>query len=164
MTPKQKKIVSAVVVLFVVFIIAFFGFIIYITFNTSPTVRKKMINHYSNYNSYVEVYVRIPETPKKGSELVHIGVEFIGENADRFTKNGFGGFCMPASNYDVMVSNGFNFEDTETVYKFLASPAIWWDGGQPFAVAVFSEDDSTVYLDYETGKKNLLYYIKNDMD
>lgn len=164
MTSKQKKIIIAVVVLLVVFLVVPYGHAIYFTFHTAPSVRKKMVNYYSNDNSYVEVHARITETPKKGSNYVYIKVEFVGQIDKGFISNRARGFDMPVSDYDIMVSNGFDFEDREAVYKVLASPAIWWDGGQPFAVAVFSEDGQTVYLDYETGKKNLLYYIKNDMD
>lgn len=167
MTPKQKKIIIAVVVLLVVFLVVLYGHVIYFTFHTAPSVRKKMINHYSNDKNYVEVQARITETPKpyyKGNKWVFISVEFIGEVDKHFKNNSARGFEMPLSDYDIMVSNGVDFEDREAVYKFLASPMIWWDGGQPFAIAVFSADGKTTYLDYETGKKNLLYYIKNDMD
>ncbi|MDE5593500.1 MAG: hypothetical protein K2I75_06170 [Clostridiales bacterium] len=163
---RKNKICIIVAVIAIVGMIVGFGFIIYYNFHTSPSVRKKMVNHYSDDNSYVVVYAKIASTPPKPNvgDQFWFEVEFIGEIDESFIKNSARGFYMPAADYDIMVSNGLDFKNRETVYKFLASPWIWWDGGQPFAVAVFSEDGQTVYLDYETGKNNLLYYIKNDLD
>ncbi len=164
MTKSQKTTIIVVSVVAALLIALIAVIIYYYAFATSPVVRKKMIVYYENDDSYTEVYAKIVDPPQASDgKGVFIGVEFVGDVDSEFTANGAEGFSMPQTDYNSLIENGVDFDNTETVYKFIASPRIWWNGGQPFAVAMYSEDGQTVYLDYDTGKADLLYYIENVM-
>lgn len=167
LTHQQKVVIIVLSITIPVIIIGMFGIFFYFTLNTSPTARRKMLLFYSDDSSYTEVSVtltnndRLQTPPQNKQGQFYIGVEF--NNPD--DKNIFdigSGFAFPATVYDVLIANGMDFSDGVKC-KITASPRIWWDGGTPFAVAIKSADGRTTYLDYETGKASLLYYIENDM-
>ena len=61
-----------------------------------------------------------------------------------------------------LVENGFFDVMEEKEFKVITSFYMWWDGWNFPIVGIKSED--TVYLDYKTGKANLLDWIQNDLN
>ena len=162
----RKQIVSiTIAAIIVAAVIVGFGFIFYYyLFGTAPNVRKSMLNYCENDDNYFEVYAKItsPDAYKYNDPCVSISVEFVGGEDEIFTEKKITGLGMPLSNYNAMIASGLDTEDGETVYRFVLSAGSWYGQIYSYVVAVYSEDGDTVYLDYETGKANLLYYIKKE--
>lgn len=166
LTKKEKIIVAAVILLIVGVLVGFGVIFYYYLFATSPSKRKKMIKYYSDNNNYIEVGVTLRDTEKlqnkPNGEWFYIRVEFNDpKDKDKFDVGS--GFEFPVADYNVLKDNGFEFNDGVKCVV-TAAPRIWWDGGTPFAVGIKSEDGQTEYLDFDTGKNNLLHYIKDILD
>ena len=165
LTRKQKISIAIAAILIVGFLVGI-GFILYYYLvGTSPTVRKKMVEYHENDENYFDVCAKItsPTPYKYNDPCVSVAVEFVGGDNGVFTDNEAGGLKMPLTNYNAIVENGLDTSDGEAVYRFTVAAGSWYGQVYSYAVAVYSEDGEAVYLDYETGKADLLYYIKNDM-
>lgn len=149
-------------------------------FPTSQSIRNKMCDYYNNPSNYETVYGKaqilfydrqtilinvtidegyLQDNPN-GSNLKPNQIyqyEFIESNSKIITDNGieeaFG--ITTVNDYGVKVT-----EITQTV-SVIVTNAIWWDGGTPFAVGLSIGDKD--YLEADTGKGNLINYIKYEM-
>ena len=153
---KGMKIRIAVVVIIFSAVIVGLGVIIYYyIFATSPIARKKMIAYYENDDNYQTVECSELVLPQGASdELIIIHAEPVdGGMSESETCE----FAFPNAAYALMQDAGFV---GDAAYRIVYAPAIWWDGGYPFAIGVYSRDGETVYLDSVAGKELLLVYIR----
>ena len=182
MTKKIKIIISiSVVITFVIIFVFFFG-MFWMMCHTSKSARKLMYNHYSDDANYVTIYGDAFFKTDYGDgmtvtiTLSEECVQALNQNQDKrvYTTEKSYSYVIYEINHKALKENGFYgaldevIRDNNTTYYRADKPitltideSIWWDGGTPVAVSVTVGD--TCYLDFDTGKANLLYYVQNIM-
>ena len=151
---------------------------------TGKMERARMCSYYGNDDNYVEArgiltFIEL-DRGDNISLIINFDEEFISQNEDilyKFKKdppcttgkiigdskqilidNGF---------YDLLIDPGYEvtWQNTEPLIDGLITIRIalkiWGDGWDPIIVSVKVGD--TVYLDFETGKANLLDWVQNEM-
>ena len=145
------------------------------TCHTLPSTRKEIYNYYSNAE-FVNAYGTIEELNGNyiSVELDREWVNTLSESEKRaygiYNDNLNLTYIFPPKSVAILQNNGLwailsldengNISD-KTTFTFIIDNSIWWDGGRPFAVGLATDD--TVYLDFDTGKSNLLDYVQNEM-
>lgn len=153
----------------------------------SKKQRARIYAYYSNDDNYVEVYGKLVYNTEglDGNSAWHImfDEEFISENQELYNrwfagKNPQGVGCeIIDKNHTVLLENGFydllldeSEIDKTAEYPALIEEKIYivtsysaYTGPWTCRPAVEVRVGDTVYLDYETGKANVLEWIQNDL-
>lgn len=181
MTKKKKltlitlSVIGGIVLLggTLVFII-FVGF--WFLFPTSPRVRQMIYDEYSDDTKYVTIYGTAKLYVLDNNDYVFVDIypddEFLQTHTQY--KAGYAhSYEIDSVNNDYLKNNGFYESLTEFeigdsgeyalngTVTLVVNESIWWDGDEPNLISI--DINGTTYLDYETGKANLLYYVQNVM-
>ena len=175
---KRRKI-FVVLSLCIVSLVCFSGCL----FAVKPWERKKLYKYYSNDENYIAIQGNIRSCKYYEDGRVSFTIEFnqeclenLGEEVKRFmflNDEPVAAFKTAAKNQQILLENNFYelFEELNPTQggvfilnytvELITSPKIWWDGWSPVFVGV--KVGEQIYLDYETGKTNLLDWIQNDL-
>lgn len=136
-------------------------------FAIKPWERKKLYEYYSDNANYIRVKGKITYN-NAAYEKRYLSIEIDEEQyrkeygeflPDNYWHNN--SFEIERENENILLKNGFyDHLNADTEAEFITSFYIWWDGWDFPIVGV--KIGETTYLDYETGKTNLLYCIKNE--
>lgn len=132
-----------------------------------PWERKKLYNYYSVDSNYVTVKGKIVKDKWADETFfsVQIDVEAYRDKYDEWRMGNYVDrpyFEIRGWSIEVLEENGFFDVMEEKEFEVITSFYIWWDGWNFPIVGIRSEE--TIYLDYETGKENLLNWIQNDLN
>lgn len=183
MTKKKKitiialSVIGGIVLLggTVAFII-FTGF--WFLFPTSPKVRQIIYDEYSDDAKYVTISGTAKLHVLENSDYVFVELypddEFF-QTHTNYRADYVPSYEVDSVNNEYLMNNGFYESLTEfelgnrgeKIYSLngtvmlVVNESIWWDGDKPNLISI--DINGTTYLDYETGKANLLYYVQNVM-
>lgn len=117
--------------------------------------RNEMIEYYSNDENYITVVGKVTEVIKVEEGALYVTVNEKENDESLFLE-------VQPEFEEILYQNGLYFEaNNEVYYSFVIAPRIWWDGWKEPIVAVYSEDGSMTYLDYETGKSFYVEYMRS---
>ena len=182
MTKKEKVKIALYVIGGVLLLCGILAFIIrvgfWFMFPTTPSVRRKIYNEYLDDSKYETIsgtatisvwgddgYVFINITPDE--EFLQARPDYTPGYVLPYEIDSVNGEYLKTTNFNEVLTD---FETNEYGYKIYTLPgtvtivvnnSIWWDGDKPNLISI--EIDGTTYLDYETGKANLLDYVQNVM-
>ena len=183
MTKKKKAtIFSLSVIGGVLLTAAVLAFIIrvgfWFMFPTTPRVRQLIYDTYSNDDGYVtisgtgtltvcgsegDLYVKI--TPYE--EFLQAHPNYTPGYALTYEIDSVNSEYLKTTNFHEILTDYETNEYGSKIYKLpgtvtlTVNNSIWWDGDYHNLISI--EVDGTTYLDYETGKANILYYVQNVM-
>lgn len=120
----------------------------------SGCYKDKMLKYYSNDKNYSRIICRIEDIYK--FEDNYVCVKLSGANGNELNCNEF---CIIPRNYDVLSENGFfdKIKISDEI-QILAAIQVFGDGYDIPIVEI--EFNGECYLDFETGKENLLKYVE----
>lgn len=182
MTKKKKAtIISLSVIGGVLLTAGVLAFIIFVGFwflwPTTPRVRQLIYNEYADDSKYITITGTATVSVWGDDGYAYINItpdeEFLQSHTNYtpgvlpYEIDSVNGEYLRTTNFHEILTD---FETEKYGYKIYTLPdtvtltvnnSIWWDGDKPNLISI--EVDGTTYLDYETGKANLLYYVQNVM-
>ncbi len=180
MSKKAKIIISVSVISAHVFLFIFIFSMFWMMCHTSKSVRKDMYNHYSDDATYLTVYGDAYFSTGYGDgmsvtiTLTEECVQTLNQKQDKITfeTDKAYRYSIYEANRKALEDNGFYgvlnevIKDNNTTYYRVDKPVTLIindrrDARTPVAVSVTVGD--TCYLDFKTGKANLLYYVQHIM-
>jgi len=185
MMSKKKKIaiITVSVVAGVVLIVGIILFIIFTGFwfllPTSPEVRQLIYDEYADDTKYVTIYgtaeLHVSEQHNYAYFKINLDSECLQTHTQYQRADNTYLYDIDSVNNDYLKTTDFyesltefEIDDSgEKIYQLngtvtlIVNESIWWDGDKPNLVSF--DVNGITYLDYETGKSNLLYYVKNVM-
>ncbi|MDE7453063.1 MAG: hypothetical protein K2N22_01490 [Clostridia bacterium] len=181
MTKKDKiTVIVSVISGFFITLACFIGGILIASY-TPKSVRQKIYNYYADDKNYLTLYGDVFFCVQDYNALLRVTVNLSEECVQTLNREGKKkyeanknySYYFNAANRDVLTENGFNevlnevINDYSVKYYRVDKPVtlIVSEGFRiktdPTVVSVTAGD--TCYLDFETGKANLLYYVQHVM-
>lgn len=174
------KIKAFISCIFIALLTSLFCFSSCVLLPTSSRQRAKMCSYYSNDDNYVEVSGTMRSCHLNQGNHIKLTILFdeesVSQNKDfykQFISLSMTTGVIVGYSEIVLIDNGFYALFVNPDYETEAKPMpeeqvtiitclkMWGDGWDPVIVSVKVGD--TVYLDFETGKANLLDWVQNDM-
>ena len=143
-------------------------------FSVKPWERERMYNYYTQDSIYFSVWGEMKVYFDDYEDGRASCIAYLEEEGliKRFMQETAADFLVVNKNQKILEESGFyknlekagigQNEQRSPVIKIMQSPKIWFDGWEPVLVSV--EMGDVVYLDYKTGKANLLDWIENDLN
>ncbi len=151
-------------------------------FSVKPWERERMYNYYTQDSIYFSVWGEMKVyfddyEDGRARWIINFNescIAYLEEEGliKRFMQETAADFLVVNKNQKILEESGFyknlekagigQNEQRSPVIKIMQSPKIWFDGWEPVLVSV--EMGDVVYLDYKTGKANLLDWIENDLN
>ena len=123
--------------------------------------KERALKVYKDSKNFIEVECSISQVSEDGEGNIIL----LLENIECLTpdKNPYKSYycIIVPKNKDILNENDFIYSDENKSYRIIFCPCIMWDGGLCHILSI--SDEETVYLDYDSGIKNVLDWIKNDM-
>ena len=171
MTKKKRNIIIIVSVFAPAVMVAvpILGLLLFLTYSEKlETLRA--LKYYVNDQSYIQIVAQIDQAEESynsywGSSYLEIRLKYDGNYRDlRYAE----AFDIIVPNVNVLKENGFIAEPGEKYYKITVGRRTISDGPNMLMahpiVALSELDDDKVYLDFKTGKINLISFIQTKMN
>lgn len=142
----------------ILFLLSFVFAIIFLS-SCLLTDKERAIKVYSNSNNFVEVECNISGASENDEgDVILLLNNIVCLTPDKNPYNSY--YCIIIlKNKEILNNNKFAYNDENKLYKVTFCPCIMWDGGLCHILSI--SDEETVYLDYESGKNNVLDWLES---
>ena len=181
----KKKKITIITISVIGGILLFGGIFAFIVFTglgfllpTAPKVRQLIYDEYADNTKYVTIYgtakLCVSEEYSYSYVSIYLDEECLKTHTQYRADYAYK-YEIDSVNNDYLKSTDFYKSLTECeigdrgekIYllnnrvTLIVNESIWWDGDEPNLISI--DINGTTYLDYETGKANLLHYVQNVM-